>query len=120
MPNDDNHGNSKQDEIPLIERLKAYQHIIRRWAGHLKASEFMVAMTILDRSVGWGNKEVRISRSQFLHRNEMYSGLNMSKSTLKRALKRLKDIGLIEVVEEGYGRKTTVYRMNYQLEPKDD
>jgi len=103
-----------QNRLTIVE---IYQRAIREWAGALTPYELALAMHLLDRTVGWGKTRVTISTRRFLNGDTVYSGLDMSRPTMFRALRSLEDKGLIVRHNDPRGREIKVYAVNLGWKP---
>lgn len=83
------------DDISLQRKIEYSQLVIRKWPGHLTLAEFAVLAQIMDRTIGWGRRETYITTSAMLDGDDIYGRLNMSRSTLFRALADLEKKGFI-------------------------
>lgn len=92
--------------------LQVYQRIIREWGGCLNSFELILAMMIADRTIGWGKTRATFSTRRMLEGDALYTGLNMSRATLFRALASLERKGIIARHDHPEGKEIKVYSIN--------
>lgn len=83
------------DYSSLQAKVECYQKPLREWRDHLSASEAVVLLQIIDRTVGWGRREAYFTTRAMLEGDDVYSGLSISRATLFRALASLEKKGFI-------------------------
>ncbi|MBT2132709.1 hypothetical protein KK137_00045 [Croceibacterium sp. LX-88] len=94
--------------------LTATQTIIREWMPHLSASEFVVVMVLLDRTLGWQKTRATFSLDRVLNGDKIYSGMSntVSRRSLFRALARLELKGMIARHHHPEGKQIKVSSVN--------
>ena len=61
--------------VPLQVKAEVYQKVIREWAQHLTANQFIVLMAVVDRTIGWGRREAYFTNRAFLQGDNIYCAL---------------------------------------------
>ena len=96
----------------LQTSLQAYQHCIRVWSAELTPYEFMVAMQIIDRTLGWRKTRMAASVPRMMSGDTLYAGMKIGRSAFFTALASLEKKGVIARHPHPEGKQIRVYSVN--------
>mgnify|MGYP003700529037 CR=1 FL=1 len=114
---------SDNDEVTLLDRAIKSRNIDRYYARFLSPSEYIVLRYIHDKTTEWGKRQTFIRRENISlgDRGRLVAGKHLgtglSVSTVGRALKLLRNRGLI--VRGRNDGRGAVYRINYDWLPTE-
>lgn len=92
--------------------LRVYQRCIRVWSADLTPFEFMVAMQIIDRTLGWRKTRMSASVPRMMDGDKVYSGMKIGKTAFFAALSSLEKKGVIARHPHPEGKQIRVYSVN--------
>lgn len=106
-----------RDYASIQSKVECYQKPTREWRDHLTVNEQVVLMQIIDRTIGWGRREAYFTAMSIINGDEVYSGLQMSRATLFRALASLESRGFIRRRRDRVVPNRMHYTVNMNWKP---
>ena len=105
-------------QFSLQTKLECFQKITRDWGRCLSRKETIVLLAIIDRTIGWGRSEAYFSTRSMLLGDAINGGMDMSRSTLFRALATLDARGIISRRKDRYVPDRVHYSVNLRWRPE--
>lgn len=100
------------------DERREYENLFRRQMVYeLSPLETKVMIYILDRTLGWMKDRERISYREFLDGKANNRGVNVHATSAVRAIKSLKELGVIEILSSTR-RRGTIIRVNLDWTPQ--
>jgi len=84
-----------KDFASLQAKTECYQRVWRVWGVSLTIHEQLVALVLIDRTIGWGRREAYFTNRTLLEGDTVYPGLPMGRTKLFEALASLEQRGAI-------------------------
>lgn len=107
-----------KDYSTLQAKAECYQKVWREWGMHLDPYEQMVALQLIDRTIGWGRREVYCTTRALLDGDSIYAGINASRRKLFYALSALEKKGIIRRRKDTRVPDRVHYTVNMEWSPE--
>lgn len=89
-------ANPARVEYSLQRKAECYQKVWREWGSALDPYEQVIVLQLIDRTIGWGRREVYCTIRDLLDGDSIYSGVMASRRKLFYALSSLEGKGVIK------------------------